>query len=69
MPTKVLAKRLIDAETAQYRVNDVVHLPELHARYLRRVAVDWLVKATEEGARLWLMLSLHDTLLNRSRRS
>ena len=50
MPTDVFAARPIDVKTAQYCVNDVVHLPELHALYLRRIEADWLARAMEESA-------------------
>jgi exonuclease 3'-5' domain-containing protein 1 len=51
MPTNVFAARPIDAKTAQYCVNDVMHLPDLHALYLRRIKGDWLTMAMEESAR------------------
>ena len=51
MPADVFANRPMDVETVQYCVNDVVHLPDLHALYLRRIADDWLDKATTESAR------------------
>ena len=51
MPPDVFATRPIDAKTAQYCVNNVIHLPDLHALYLRRITVDWLAMATEESAR------------------
>ncbi len=51
MPADVFATRPIDAKTAQYCVNDVIHLPDLHALYLRRIKGDWLAMATEESAR------------------
>ncbi len=51
MPADVFVTRPIDAKTAQYCVNDVIHLPDLHALYLRRIQGDWLAMATEESAR------------------
>jgi len=51
MPADVFATRPIDAKTAQYCVNDVIHLPDLHALYLRRIEGDWLAMAMEESAR------------------
>jgi hypothetical protein len=36
MPADVAA-RPIDAKTVQYCVNGVIHLPNLHALYLRRI--------------------------------
>ena len=40
MPADVFAARPIDVKTAQYCVNDVIHLPDLHALYLRRIEGD-----------------------------
>jgi exonuclease 3'-5' domain-containing protein 1 len=51
MSTNVFATRPIDAKTIQYCVNDVLHLPDLHALYLRRIEGDWLARATEESSR------------------
>ena len=51
MPDNIFAARPMDDETAQYCVNDVIHLPELHAIYLRRIGSDWLAKVMEESAR------------------
>ena len=51
MPADVFAARPMEAKTAQYCVNDVIHLPDLHALYLRRIGGDLLVKAKEESAR------------------
>jgi hypothetical protein len=48
MPADVFAARPIDAKTAQYCVNDVIHLPDLHALYLRRIEGDWLTMAMED---------------------
>ena len=44
------AARPIHAKTVQYCVNDVIHLPDLHALYLRRIEGDWLARAMEESA-------------------
>ena len=44
MRADVFAARPIDAKTVQYCVNDVIHLPDLHALYLRRIEGDWLAK-------------------------
>jgi exonuclease 3'-5' domain-containing protein 1 len=51
MPTNVFATRPIDTKTAQYCVNDVIHLPALHDLYLKRIRGDWLSKAMEESTR------------------
>ena len=51
MPADVFATRPIDAKMAQYCVNDIIHLPDLHALYLRRITVGWLAMAAEESAR------------------
>jgi exonuclease 3'-5' domain-containing protein 1 len=51
MPTNVFASRPMDAKTIQYCANDVIHLPDLHALYLRRIQGDWLARAMEESAR------------------
>lgn len=51
MPADVFTARPRDAKTVQYCVNDVVHLPDLHALYLRRIEGDWLARAMEESAR------------------
>ena len=50
MPADVFAARPIDAKTVQYCVNDVIHLPDLHALYLRRIEGDWLARAMEKSA-------------------
>ena len=70
MSADVFATRPIDAKTAQYCVNDVIHLPDLHALYLRRITVDWLAVATEESARAaWPRPILQDTTLGRPRKA
>ncbi len=51
MLADVFSARPIDAKTARYCATDVVHLPELHALYLRRIQGDWLAMATEESPR------------------
>jgi len=51
MSNDVFAARPIDAKTAQYCVDDVIHLPALHTLYLRRIKGDWLAKVMEESAR------------------
>ena len=51
MSADIFAARPIEDKTAQYCVNDVIHLPELHAVYLKRIAGDWLAKVMEESAR------------------
>ncbi len=51
MLADVFSTRSIDAKTAQYCANDVIHLLDLHALYLRRIQGDWLAMATEESAR------------------
>jgi exonuclease 3'-5' domain-containing protein 1 len=50
MAADLFAARPIDAKTIQYCANDVVHLPDLHALYLRRIGGDWLAKAMEQSA-------------------
>jgi exonuclease 3'-5' domain-containing protein 1 len=50
MPADVFAARPIDARMVQYCVNDVIHLPDLHALYLRSIKGDWLARAIEESA-------------------
>ena len=50
MSADVFAAQPIDVKTAQYCVNDVIHLPDLHALYLRRIEGDWLARAMEESA-------------------
>jgi hypothetical protein len=50
MPADVFAARPIDAKTVQYCVNDVIHLPDLHALYLRRIKGDWLARVMKESA-------------------
>lgn len=51
MPTNIFAIRPVEAKTAQYCTNDVIHLPDLHALYLRRISADWLARAMEESSR------------------
>ena len=51
MPNNVFTARPMDDKTVQYCVNDVIHLPELHALYLARMQGDWLARAMEESAR------------------
>ncbi|KAL7624639.1 hypothetical protein AAE478_006208 [Parahypoxylon ruwenzoriense] len=51
MPTDIFAVRPLGPETIQYCANDVVHLPDLHAVYLRRITNDWLAKAKEQSSR------------------
>ncbi|KAH6972997.1 ribonuclease H-like domain-containing protein [Ilyonectria sp. MPI-CAGE-AT-0026] len=51
MPTNIFAIRPVEAKTAQYCTNDVIHLPDLHALYLRRISADWLARAKEESSR------------------
>lgn len=49
MPTNVFAIRPVEDKTIQYCVNDVTHLPRLHAVYSNRIGRDWLVEAKEES--------------------
>jgi exonuclease 3'-5' domain-containing protein 1 len=51
MPYGIFTTRPLDAKTIQYCVNDVVHLPELHALYLARMTGEWLFKSLEESTR------------------
>lgn len=51
MDAKVFDVRPMDDKTIQYCVNDVIHLPQLHALYLRRMEGDWLEKAKEQSAK------------------
>ncbi len=51
MDTNIFAARPMAAKTVQYCANDVLHLPDLHARYLGRIRGDWLTKAKEESSR------------------
>ena len=50
MSANVFSARPMDVKTAQYCVNDVVHLPDLRALYLGRIEGDWLAKVIEESA-------------------
>ena len=50
MPTDIFSTRPLDDKTVQYCANDVLHLPDLHAFYLKRIKGDWLPKVTEESA-------------------
>ena len=40
MGTEVFTTRPINAKTVQHCVNDVIHLPDLNALYLRRMKGD-----------------------------
>lgn len=51
MPTNIFSTRPVAAKTAQYCVNDVIHLPKLHALYLTRVDGNWFTRAMEESER------------------
>ncbi len=51
MPANIFASRPMDEKTIHYCANDVVHLPDLHALYLKRMRGDWLHKAMEESTR------------------
>ncbi|OBT60377.1 hypothetical protein VE03_10228 [Pseudogymnoascus sp. 23342-1-I1] len=51
MSANVFATRPIDTKTVQYCINDVIHLPNLHHLYLKRIDRDWLTKAMEESTR------------------
>ncbi|KAK0721831.1 hypothetical protein B0T26DRAFT_749308 [Lasiosphaeria miniovina] len=50
MPANIFAAQPLEARTIQYCTN-VIHLPDLHAFYLRRISRDWLAKAREESSR------------------
>lgn len=43
------AKRSLAPEVIQYRVNDVIVLPDLHQIYLGRVRPDWLLRVEDES--------------------
>jgi exonuclease 3'-5' domain-containing protein 1 len=51
MAANVFASRPMDAKTVQYCANDVLHLPDLHALYLKRIQGDWLARAKQESER------------------
>ncbi|KAH7009812.1 ribonuclease H-like domain-containing protein [Ilyonectria destructans] len=51
MAANIFAIRPVEAKTAQYCTNDVIHLPDLHALYLKRIGSDWLARAKEESSR------------------
>lgn len=51
MPTNIFAIRPVEVKTAQYCTNDVIHLPDLHALYLKRISAGWLARAKEESSR------------------
>jgi exonuclease 3'-5' domain-containing protein 1 len=51
MATDIFNVRPMDANTIQYCVNDVIHLPALHSLYLKRIESDWLANAMHESAR------------------
>ncbi|KAI0379654.1 ribonuclease H-like domain-containing protein [Hypomontagnella monticulosa] len=51
MSSNIFSARPVEAKTLQYCANDVIHLPELHALYLRRISRDWLAKAKEQSSR------------------
>ncbi|KAL9073547.1 MAG: hypothetical protein Q9157_004694 [Trypethelium eluteriae] len=51
MPTGIFSHRPMDTKTLQYCVNDVVHLPKLHAVYSNRAGNDGLRMVIEESER------------------
>jgi exonuclease 3'-5' domain-containing protein 1 len=51
MAANVFASRPMNAKTVQYCANDVIHLPDLHALYLKRIQGNWLVRAKQESER------------------
>ncbi|KAK2760163.1 hypothetical protein FQN54_002230 [Arachnomyces sp. PD_36] len=51
MPSNVFASRPMDDKTVQYCVNDVIHLPTLHTRYLKRLQGGWLTRVVEQSVR------------------
>lgn len=60
---------LVGVTDIQYCINDVIHLPDLHALYLRRIEGDWLDKAMEESARRLAKARFQGMSLSRPRRS
>lgn len=51
MTSDVFVTRPIDLKTAQYCMNDVIYLPDLHAFYMERIKGEWFNKAMEESMR------------------
>lgn len=51
MSADVFSIRPVATKTLKYCTNDVVHLPALHAFYLKRISSDWLAKANEQSSR------------------
>lgn len=51
MVENVFAARPMDQKTVQYCANDVVHLPELYAIYMKRIQGTWLDRAILESGR------------------
>jgi exonuclease 3'-5' domain-containing protein 1 len=51
MAAHVFTARPMDTKTVQYCANDVTHLTELHALYLKRMQGDWLARAIQESER------------------
>ncbi|KAJ9138209.1 3-5 exonuclease [Pleurostoma richardsiae] len=51
MATDIFSTRPMDSKTTQYCVNDVIHLPALHALYLKGIGRDSLLRVKEESAR------------------
>lgn len=51
MTTDLFASRPMDSRTIQYCINDVIHLPALHAFYMKRIDPEWLPKAMDESER------------------
>lgn len=49
MSHDIFSRRPIDAKTARYCVNDVVHLPALRSIYEKRLSPQWLQKAMDES--------------------
>ncbi len=51
MAANVFTSRPMDAKTVKYCANDVLHLPDLHALYLKRIQGDWLARVKQESER------------------
>lgn len=51
MVGNVFNTRPLDSKTVQYCINDVAHLPDLHASYMKRIEPSWLAKAMDESER------------------
>jgi exonuclease 3'-5' domain-containing protein 1 len=51
MAAGIFAVRPLAEKTAQYCVNDVLYLPQLHRLYLKRMDQSWFAKVVNESAR------------------